>query len=69
MGILKNVGATDLGLKGETPAFRDGVDITSQLHAQEVNPTLMKSKHSNFDLDGLTPSKYQNPETEIDTAQ
>jgi len=69
MGILKNVGSSDLGFKGETPAYRKGVDNTSQLHAQEINPTVLKAKHSNFDLDGLTPTKYQNPEADLDKAQ
>lgn len=50
---------------GNTPGTRDGALSTSQLHAQEVNPTIMKADHSVHDLDGKTPEGYQNPETDL----
>lgn len=58
MGILKNQIGSILGLKGDTPALRQGALSTSQLHAQETNPTIMKAEHSVFDLDGKTQEKY-----------
>ena len=61
-GILKNqLTGTNLGLKGATPAKREGALNTSQLHAQEVDPTIMKAGHSVHDLDGKVPSSnYRN---------
>jgi len=58
-GILKNqLAQSSLGLKGATPATRPGANPGSQLHAQEINPTIMKADHSVHDLDGATPGKY-----------
>jgi len=58
MGILKNQIGSKLGLQGVTPELRKGALTTSQLHAQETNPTIMKADHSVHDLDGKTQSKY-----------
>jgi hypothetical protein len=57
MGILKNQLGSNLGLKGETPAKREGALNTSQLHAQGT-PSAMKADHSLLDLDGQTPERY-----------
>lgn len=57
-GIFKTQLNSIHGLKGATPATREGALTTSQLHAQESNPSIMKSEHSVYDLDGKTPSKY-----------
>jgi len=46
------------GLKGSTPATREGALTTSQLHAQKINPTIMKAEHSIYDLDGANQPKY-----------
>ena len=65
MGILKNIGSSILGLKGETPSTREGANPKSELHAQEPYPPgNMKQEHSVHDLNGLSPKKYQNPEKE-----
>ena len=65
MGILKNIGSSILGLKGETPSTREGAIPESQLHAQEpFPPGNVKQEHSVHDLNGLSPKKYQNPEKE-----
>lgn len=58
MGILKDQISSNLGLKGVTPELRKGALTTSQLHAQDTNPTVMKADHSVYDLDGKTQSKY-----------
>ena len=56
-GILNDqLSNSRLGLKGATPEKREGALDTSQLHAQEVNPTIMKAGHSVHDLDGKVPS-------------
>lgn len=58
-GILKNqLRGSIHGLKGTTPATRENALATSQLHAQEVNPTIMKAGHSVHDLDGANQPKY-----------
>jgi len=64
-GILKNqLQGSNLGLKGNTPPLRDGALPTSQLHAQELNPTIMKADHSIHDYDGKRPDHaYKHPET------
>ena len=54
---------------GATPSTREGASSTSQLHAQEINPTIMKGNHSEHDLDGRTPEKYQNPEASLAAAE
>ena len=58
MGILKNqLEQSSLGLKGETPATREGAQVTSQKHFR----TRLKgqtAEHSTLDLDGQTPDKY-----------
>lgn len=54
MGILTDqLAQSKLGLKGSTPAKREGAFQTSQLHAQG---TKMKADHSIHDLDGLKPN-------------
>tara|TARA_B100000902_G_C26743633_1_gene637347 strand:+ start:186 stop:380 length:195 start_codon:yes stop_codon:yes gene_type:complete len=58
MGILKKQLDSTLGLKGETPATREGALPTSEIHAQGVGPTSLKANHSVHDLDGKTPDKY-----------
>jgi len=58
MGIFKNQLSSNLGLKGETPATREGALNTSEIHAQGSAPASLKSDHSKYDLDGKTPSKY-----------
>ena len=50
------VGQSKFDLNGRTPDLRAGALSTSQLHAQGVNPTTMKSTHSQRDLDGKLPS-------------
>ena len=60
MGILKNIGSSILGLKGETPSIRDGANPKSEPYP----PGNMKQEHSVHDLNGLSPKKYQNPEKE-----
>lgn len=56
-GILNDqLPASNLGLKGATPGKRAGALETSQLHAQEINPTIMKAEHSVHDLDGKVPA-------------
>lgn len=57
-GILKNQITSIHGLKGETPATREGALPDSQLHAQGTAPTTIKAGDSIYDLDGKTPSKY-----------
>lgn len=67
MGILKDqLKNSSLGLKGTTPATREGANPASQLHAQGSNPTGMQSSHSIHDLDGKTPEGYKAPERGID---
>lgn len=58
MGIFKTQLGSNLGLKGETPATREGALSTSQLHAQGTGPVNLKADHSLYDLDGKTPEKY-----------
>ena len=57
-GILKNQITSIHGLKGETPATREGASTNSQLHAQGSAPTTLQAGASIYDLDGQTPSKY-----------
>ena len=63
MGILNNqLVQSILGLKGATPATRDGALPTSQVHYK----TPLKSQeadHSVHDLDGQKPDTYKHPET------
>tara|TARA_B100000524_G_scaffold312503_1_gene189470 strand:- start:123 stop:320 length:198 start_codon:yes stop_codon:yes gene_type:complete len=64
MGLLDKLqkGVSSLGFSGLTPEERAGANIKSQLHAQGETPAQLKGEHSVFDLDGVTPEKYQNPE-------
>lgn len=57
-GIFKTQLQSIHGLKGATPATREGALSTSQLHAQGATPTTVKPEHSIHDLDGTTPDKY-----------
>lgn len=63
MGILSNqLPNSTLGLKGSTPATREGALPTSQKHYK----TELKSQtaeHSIHDLDGQRPDTYKHPET------
>lgn len=60
-GILNDqLSSSRLGLKGATPEIREGALDTSQLHAQEIDPTIMKAEHSVHDLNGkVPPSNYR----------
>ena len=62
MGLKDKLGSSVLGLAGLTPEKRAGAIPESELHAQGAAPSKVKGEHSVFDLDGLTPDKYQNPE-------
>ena len=60
MGILKSqLPGTKLGLNGVRPETREHSLPTSQLHAQNRNPSTMQPGHSIYDLDGKTPDKRE----------
>ena len=62
MALIASLNSTDLGLKGETPANREGASAdTSKVHVDGETQT---SEHSVLDLDGAVPTKYMdNPPT------
>ena len=62
MELIDSLNSTDLGLKGETPANREGASAdTSKVHVDGETQT---SEHSVLDLDGAVPTKYMdNPPT------
>lgn len=63
MGILNNqLVQSILGLKGATPAIRDGAQPTSQVHYKEATKS-QTADHSIHDFDGQKPDPYKHPET------
>ena len=55
-------GSAALGFKGKTPTLRVNNDITSQTHALgSENEYKLVNTHSEYDLDGKTPKKYEKP--------
>jgi hypothetical protein len=60
MGLLNLLPSSPLGLKGATPAQREGAKNTSTLHLESSindNPDILQQP-SNLDLDGKRPSAY-----------
>ena len=63
MGILNNqLVQSILGLKGGTPATREGALKTSQKHYKDDIKS-QTADHSVQDLDGKKPDVYTHPET------
>ena len=62
MALIDSLNSTELGLKGETPANREGASAdTSKVHVEGEAQT---AAHSALDLDGAVPAKYMdNPPT------
>jgi len=50
--ILKNIAASNLGLKGKTPEIRQAAKPEATIH------TTVKAENSRLDLDAKTPKKY-----------
>jgi hypothetical protein len=60
MALIDKIQDSNLGLKGRTPAVREGATKASKVHVEDPTPgvqgdEIFSKEHSQLDLDGQIP--------------